>query len=348
MEINRQNYEMYILDYIEGQLPENMVLAMLTFLKNNPEIEVEANALMENAFVAENIKFSDKESLKKNPEHDIPGISKFEQLSIAYLENDILPLELENLNKILEQDKAKSTEHLLLNKTKLQPDFSIVFPDKKQLKQLHGTFRLTKKLIYYAVAAGIALILGFGFLFRQNNHLEYGKTIAFNNHDFKNRQLAEIQVVINQIIDKQIASIKIGENPDTVILLEKFEIETLNSKQLALLELPLKNNQLLFSRIGETKSQNFKSGDEDFMSIQAFISQRFKEKILRQDENDKVTLISVVNAFGRFTKKVFNKKLEVEKSKTENGASLYAIKTDSYNLYTLRNARKKENTKDSN
>jgi hypothetical protein len=348
MEINRQNYEMYLLDYIEGNLPEHMVLAMLTFLKNNPEIEIESNALMENAFVAETIKFDHKELLKKNPAHDIIGISKFEQLSIAYLENDISPLELESLKKELDHDKNKFTEHQLLNKTKLQPDFSIVFPNKKQLKKQPATFWLPEKFVYVAIAASVALVVGFAIFFRPNSNQEFGKTIAFKNHDFKNRNYYVNQTATIQVVDKQVSTANNIENTDTTNLHERFDVETLISKQMALLEMPLTTDQILISSNSIANQFNINSKTDDYNTLQSYIEKRFKEKVLKQKENDKVTFISLVNAFGRFTQKVFNKKIEVEKSKTENGSSLYAIKTDSYNFYTIRSARKKSENKDSN
>jgi hypothetical protein len=345
MEINRQNYEMYLLDYIEGQLPENMVLAMLTFLKNNPEIETEANALLENTFVADVVKFNGKDSLKKNSDQDIIGISKFEQLSIAFLENDISPEDCDNLNKILQLDETKLAEHKLLNSTRLKSDLSVVFPNKKQLKRFSIGYYLSKKLIYYSVAASAALIMCFVVFFNPDRNPQVGKSIAITGYNFKNRVIIENRVSNIKVSNVQIINDINIKNTDTTEIREKFDIQTLNNKQLASIDLPPALIQELNSGVVAANPYKYINNDDEYKTLQAYLEKRFKEKVLRQKENEKVTLISVVNAFGRFTKRVFDKKIEVEKFKTEDGESLYAIKTDSYNLYT-RNARKKSDGKD--
>lgn len=45
MKINRLNYELHALDYIEGTLPEAERIAMQAFLKDNPELEAELLAM---------------------------------------------------------------------------------------------------------------------------------------------------------------------------------------------------------------------------------------------------------------------------------------------------------------
>jgi hypothetical protein len=346
MEINRQNYEVYLLDYIEGQLPENMVLAMLTFLKNNPDIELEANALMENTFIPETIKFDQKDTLKKNPDNDIVGISKFEQLSVASLENDISEQDLAKLNYFIDDDKAKSDEHKLIARTKLNADLSIVYPNKKQLKHFQSSTWLSKNRGYVALAASIALVVGFILFFNQNNKTEFGKTFARETYNFKNRPIAENPLPIFNLNVNEIPVLTIVDNNDSVLQNGKKNIEAIHNKQLAMVDIPVKNGKIPFSEIVVNKPVFLKNDDSEYKTLHSYLGQRFKEKILKQDKNEKVSLISVINAFGRFTKKVLNKKIEVEKNNIGNGASLYAIKTDTYDFYTIRNARKKSDSKE--
>jgi len=344
MEINRQNYEIFLLDYIEGQLPENMVPAILLFLKNNPDIELESMALMENAFVPENVKFEGKDSIKKNPESHIPGISKFEQLSVSFYEDEISDNEIVELNSIIEKDETKKSEHKLIGVAKFGPDFSIKFPHKNGLKHYQSNNWIHKNRVYLAIAAGIAIVLSFGIIFFQDNGVKYGKEFNFQAYNFKIRSLETNHYKTSKLIVKD-NQVKVISTIDSFTIREKSTLELVDNKQIALAYNTLIMPDYHTMQPSINKSMAANSDDAGYRTLQVYIEDRFKEKVLKQDKQDKITFINVVNAFGRFTKKVFNKKLEIEKNPTENGGSLYAIKTDTHDFYTVRNPRKKNGSK---
>ncbi len=71
MNINRHNYEEYIIDYLEGTLPEDMLEQLTAFLSNNPDIAEEVNLLEADMPVLSpdtNIVYAHKEALKKSEE----------------------------------------------------------------------------------------------------------------------------------------------------------------------------------------------------------------------------------------------------------------------------------------
>ncbi|QQS27921.1 MAG: hypothetical protein IPM47_13685 [Sphingobacteriales bacterium] len=76
MNINLHNYEEFILDYLEGNLPENVVIQFQEFLALHPEIEEEINLLAADMPVLVpdlEIVFTNKNSLKKEePKHTVP------------------------------------------------------------------------------------------------------------------------------------------------------------------------------------------------------------------------------------------------------------------------------------
>ena len=135
MKINRHNYEEFLLDFIEGNLPANEAEAVQSFLDKNPDVKAETQDLLNFKLADNATKFQSKNLLKKDPEVDIEGISKFERLSVAFLENDISDKEHLLLNKIIEQSEGKQHEHEVIQKTKLQIDKRVVFPNKSKLKQ---------------------------------------------------------------------------------------------------------------------------------------------------------------------------------------------------------------------
>jgi hypothetical protein len=344
MEINRQNYELYLLDYIEGNLPDNMELAVLTFLNNNPDIAKDVKELTENIFSPETIKFSPKESLKKNPLQDIPGISKFEQLSIAYLENEISAWELNDLNNAISLSEEKNKEHKLIQKTKLQADYAIIFKGKNQLKHFNSGAWLTKNRNYFALAASIVLLIGFSLFFMKNSRVEYGKGFTAINFDFKTRQIVEYQLTMENNDLFHINQDSADDSKDSVEFREKTFIEKMSNRQFAQIQISSKNDSALFSDLAKIKPSYSINEDDGYKTLQKFLNEKFKEKVLKQNKNEKISLVSVVNTFGRFTNKVFHKNIELEKTINENGSSLYALRTGSYDLYTKRSARNKDKT----
>jgi hypothetical protein len=345
MEINRQNYEIYLLDYIEGQLPENMVSEMLIFLTNNPDIELESNALLESRFIPENVKFDHKETIKKNSQKDISGISIFEQLSVSYYENDISENELDELNSIIEKDNSKKTEHKLIGITGLQADLSIQFPEKRRLKHFSTNLWISRNRVYLSIAAGVVIILSFGMILFQGNGVKYGKAINYQACNFSVRQMQNNSSETIATSAKYAAISELAESNDSSTIREKNDLEFIQNVQMAFIDKPLSNdNTLLLGLIKKNSESNF-AKNADYESFQVYFGKKIREKVLKLNKNEKVSFISVVNAFGRFTKIVFDKKIEIQKDSTATGGSLYAIKTDSYDFYTMRNARKKPASK---
>ncbi len=64
--INRNNYELHIIDYLDGNLNHQQVEDLLLFLDQNHDIKEEFELLDNEPIIAENkISFKGKESLKK-------------------------------------------------------------------------------------------------------------------------------------------------------------------------------------------------------------------------------------------------------------------------------------------
>ncbi len=57
MKINRHNYEEFIIDFMEGKLPEREAEAVSSFLDKNPDIKSEAEDLLNCNLVNENVEF---------------------------------------------------------------------------------------------------------------------------------------------------------------------------------------------------------------------------------------------------------------------------------------------------
>lgn len=130
MEINRNNYEAYFIDYLEGTLDENVVDNFLEFIKLNPDLKEELTLFESVSAVPENISFKKKNGLYKE-KYD--SEKEFEKAAIANLEGDSLKNEKSEFATYLNKHPEKKKEAALFDKTKLEADESILFPNKKKL-----------------------------------------------------------------------------------------------------------------------------------------------------------------------------------------------------------------------
>jgi hypothetical protein len=152
MNINRSNYESYFIDYIDGNLPDDLVDDLLDFLDRNPDLAGELNAVRSLTLEAQPGSFEGKEDLYKN-ENEVPD--SFEMQAIAYLEGDLKEANKKQfLNEIADDPVKQQTLHVL-QKTKLYPDLLIDYPNKKEL--LHSK----NKAIYLWAMRVAAMLLVF-------------------------------------------------------------------------------------------------------------------------------------------------------------------------------------------
>jgi len=155
MIITRDNYEPFFLDYLEGNLEENMIDQFLDFLENNPDLKEELH-LFENVRLPEDqIVFTGKEQLYKS---STEAKALLETKTIAYLEGDMKNEERELFESYLSGHPELQKEYELFSKTKLQADARIIYPEKNKLYRKSGSVILMN----WAVRAAAVLILLWG------------------------------------------------------------------------------------------------------------------------------------------------------------------------------------------
>jgi hypothetical protein len=158
MNITRNNYESYFIDFLDGKLNATDIANLKTFLKLNPDLEAELHEFSFTKITDETLKFQYKESLYKNI-NVVKNINEnnFEEFCIAYYEKD---LDNNAENKLHEYLYLYPNERKVFNiysKTFVKPDSDILFNSKSKLK--HRKIQLARPLIYtISVAASISLI----------------------------------------------------------------------------------------------------------------------------------------------------------------------------------------------
>lgn len=167
-QITRNNYEAFLLDYMEQNLSPDVVAELMLFLEQNPDLQAELEEMQ--GFVmadAPKVVFENKQALKKNA---------LENLMIAEIEGLNNSQESEELKQAISKDKEQEKAFLLYQKTLLKPE-NIVFENKSDLKQ-----KETKVIpLYWWVSSAAAILIMF-FLFRGLNNMEKAKPSAIANH----------------------------------------------------------------------------------------------------------------------------------------------------------------------
>lgn len=303
MNINKNNYEAFFLDYHEGNLTPHQVADLLLFIEQHPELKQEFESF-ENITLQDlnAIEFENKNELKR-----VTGSTRSEgwdEVMIASVEGILTKEETVLLNKQLSIDAKLQHEFLLYQKTKLAADVSIVFENKKDLK------RKEKKVIplyyYFAVAASILLLMGLFFMFNdspeqqkladekvQNSKVNMQtavnerSSIVENNKEEKT--LANFTVPVTQVLKRTRANTKkqisVPENkevPQPVIEnnIALNDQENKREQPTAYNEQPTANNQQ-----PTTNNQQLPTNSKEpaeFLSLRELAAAKIKEKITDQ------------------------------------------------------------------
>ncbi len=179
MEINRNNYELYMIDYLDAKLSAVQQAELMLFLAENPDLQAEFD-LLQNAIIDDElhpIPFELKQELKKQ---ECIQVSQYDELLVAKLEGDLDHIELAKLHADMHVYPELQSSFEQFQKTKLRVDETIVFAQKSSLKKQAQVFALFTKLrIVSSIAAAFLVILALWFF--QSNRTENNNTASISN-----------------------------------------------------------------------------------------------------------------------------------------------------------------------
>lgn len=153
MKITRQNYEAYFIDYLEGNLNEQLVDVFIDFLQQNPDLKEELELFSAVTAVPESLTFNKKKKLY-HEKYDLE--SEFNDAAVANLEGDLSEQEAEAFERYVLAHPEKQEDISLFDKTILKTDESIRFEKKNKLyKRAAG-----KTILLWSTRAAAVLIVG--------------------------------------------------------------------------------------------------------------------------------------------------------------------------------------------
>ncbi len=275
MKINKQNYEIFFIDYLDNNLSKIKLKELNEFLEKNPELSNELNELKNfnlKDLSEENIVFEEKNILKKNYISEDKEISKedFENLCVANLENDITKTLKNELKNHINNDVNKKKEFLLFQKIKFIPNKKIIFNGKNELKKIFSY--ANGRYIFMTISSIAAIFLIFFSLYldfvrnEKINNLMVFEKIPCKNITFK---FPEMKLKKNDVFfqKKILLEIHINEEMEKDTLIEIF-----------------------------AKNENIKNNEEVFIEIH--VNEKIEEdsliEIFVNNENIKNNLFEIV------------------------------------------------------
>jgi hypothetical protein len=167
MKININNYEVFFLDFFDGNLSPEKKKELFSFLAMHPDLQKEFDDYESITLNKDNKAFENNNILRKFDLRHPVSECNFEEYCIAFLEGDLTESQRSMFLVFLESTTEKEIILKTYKKLKLQPEREIVFHDKNQLRKGRSVIPIYWRRI--SVAASLLLLAGFTyFLIVQN------------------------------------------------------------------------------------------------------------------------------------------------------------------------------------
>lgn len=314
MNINKENYEAFYLDFLEGNLTPAMEKKFVDFLNSNPDLKIDDEGFL-NEIEKESITI-EKDFLRRET---TTGLKESDYLMIAAVENELNSEEKKQLAALLQTEEHLAEELALFHKSKLKVDTSVSFSDKASLYKKSTIIPLWVKYSS-AVAAAIVLFLFIPSIWsgklstKQYQPYATSFSLDFDNYDSLNtsnliieKSLDKAKPIIKPVMPQnQLANtstIKKQPNPKNVKNIEKQDEIVPEIEEDFAREEAVKNETIDDAEPSLPKESNTlaEKAENEFTPINEFI----KAKVLRNksfSENLADELANATNDKVIFTK----------------------------------------------
>lgn len=299
MKIDRLNYEIWLIDLLEGNLSEIQAERVNNFLERNPDIREEFNDLKLLVPEPGKVVFKNKDLIRKTPAEI--SDSQFELLCSAFHEGDLRTESVAELMEITDSDNDRKRTFDLIGKVKLVPPSDVY-------KNKHRLFRRTPlqkiiRLSYIGLssAAAIALFITLSLLTFRYLHDKPGNS-ARNTSAYPDTKEILFEIPAGNVIRAFMAVTVKEENrtiPVHIYTAELIESDSLNTVEREPSLQDLKLAQLAGKTITLTSDPDLLKSTASFLipskttaiipseeiymsNVERFITKIFREKVLRE------------------------------------------------------------------
>lgn len=155
--INRNNYEIYLIDLMEGNLDALTQQELMTFLDTNPDIKEEFEKYEEVTLSPDAVLFKEKSKLKHHQITPVGEINEdtFEHFFIAWHEHDLTQKEKQDIEQFIATNPFLKNDFELFGKLTATQNEEVVFNSKALLYHR----RKIAPLFWMSSAAAVLLVL---------------------------------------------------------------------------------------------------------------------------------------------------------------------------------------------
>jgi len=356
MDINRNNYELFFMDYLDGRMSPDQVIRLMSFLKENPDLKTELKEFKDINIEPGKTKFEPKRTLKKQ---FIINDLNFDNFCIAGLEGDLTNEESKLFQTWLQQNPLKAREFELYKKARLIPE-KITFDLKSTLKKSSGSRIIAPKVWgYVSAAASIIILITLYIIISQPT----GTTTAETKSQTVPETQAKIEIEkentpyntpidstkqenttrINDIVEKPVIAQEVNIVPEKsnslikpdaiVITLKKIRRKNIN---------PIPEKPILAALV-PTKELEVIENPYTNLTLSQKAVKSFKSEILKEEKEkinpDKLTIWDIADAGIKGVNKIIGWKMEFDKKYDEEG-ELTALAFDSNTISFNHNMNK--------
>jgi len=291
MKISRENYEAYMIDYLDGKLDAVAVSELLLFLEQHKDLKKEFDLLGTITVKEAGTEVLDKSYLKKPVYDEVRG--EFETKLIARFEGDLSVKEKYELEKLFPVYPELETEAALFEKTKLISDPAIFYPYKSELKKRVPVLQVNFSYVWRA-AAVVAVFALAGLLMRitqQNeskvnevaiNLQEKAKVSKENKHLFSSATDNKVAAHKNLVEHKTGFSGKVKIHPALKAQVPFESIDTKGAQAIVLnntLQLSTNIKMQKVNMLNSVAVQNNNTDQQDFKNVKQLAEERLQASI---------------------------------------------------------------------
>ena len=341
MKIDRSNYEIWLIDWLDGNLSDLQVEQLNIFLNENPELKAEYDELTSFNLKPSGRSYPHKNQLKKSTA-DL-SVSQFEYLCVAYLENDLSSGQQTELMDIIDQDPEKKKTFELIQKIRLDP-VGVRYKHKRKLIRRTRQQRIIRlSVMGLSAAATIALLFMTYLIIPRNLPEEINATTQNIVIDSSLFNRTEDNVPVKIITDKKLVlsnikrknlfaqvkkdnSVIILSDPTALMSNESLQRNPSDHEiQLTKIsfyaKIDLKVRSVSNTLIASNSNLIIPEVDDERSNISKFIAKTFREKILKEtsSKNSPLKAYEIAEAGVTGLNKLFGWQMALNQNNDDNG-----------------------------
>lgn len=334
MEINRDNYELWLADLSEGSLDSKGEDLVFAFLEENPDIRAEYEDSLSFVLRDDSMPGFGRNSLKRDA--SLLREDQVEHLVIARQADDLNPEQAEEISELILSDKRFSEMDRIHRSIRLTPP-SIKYPAKLALKYI--PFRKTARRlarISLPAAASILLAMAGFLLFSRANSPNPGESqslsvaAALQGSDYRGSASLELQALlvtmkpaIRNSVEPRLAALTAMADPEVQDAPLPVEREVIDVGQLNLIDdIDISGTSAEYLLADVEIPLSFPAEEaQGGLSPREFIAKNFRQIFLKEEEagTENLRVYEIADAGVRGLNKIFGWDMVLETEVNEEG-----------------------------